>query len=119
MTKIDLSPFTGSEQRYWHFTGLLYTDGVNHVAEAANAYWLIDAIASYQHDPRIVRNRRLQEFQLWTLEVDTANKTGRLSLFEDSGCPPVLTQDLEYTDFPEPRIRFYVEDGVLLLPSEH
>jgi hypothetical protein len=78
-----------------------------------------DAIASYQQDPRITRNPSLQEFQLWILEVDTATKTGRLALYEDSDCPPVLNQDLEYTDFPEASIRFYVENGVVLLPSEH
>lgn len=119
MTTLDLSPFTGTENWYQHFTGLLYTDGVKYVADQAGAYWLIDAIASYQQDPRITRNHNLQEFQLWILEVDTVTHTGRLSLYEDSDCPPVLTQDLEYTDFPEAKIRFYVENGVLLLPNEH
>jgi hypothetical protein len=90
MTTLDLSPFTGTENWYRHFTGLLYTDGVKYVADQAGI-----------------------------LEVDTVNHTGRLSLYEDSGCPPVLTQDLEYTDFPEASIKFYVENGVLLLPSEH
>jgi len=103
MTKLDLSPFTGTEQWYQHFTGLLYTDGVKYVADTAGAYWLIDAIASYQHEPQVKRNRRLQEFQLWVLEVDPAKKTGRLSLFEDSGCPPVLIRTWNSPIFPKRR----------------
>ena len=45
----------------------------------------------------------------------------------DSGCQPVITQMIEYTDFPLPEIRLYVEQGwvgdreakVLILTSEH
>jgi hypothetical protein len=32
---------------------------------------------------------------------------------------PIITQQIEWTDFPLPSIRLYVERGVLLLPSEH
>lgn len=47
--QLDLSPFTGTEHWYKHWLGgLLYTDGVKYVADQAGAYWLIDAIASYQ-----------------------------------------------------------------------
>src|SRR5690606_36125280 len=49
-----LQRFTGSETFYTHFTGrLIYTEGVQYLAEHAGAYWLIDAIASWQTEPKV------------------------------------------------------------------
>jgi hypothetical protein len=31
----------------------------------------------------------------------------------------VLTQEIPYTDFPLSEIRFYFQQGVLMLPSEY
>jgi hypothetical protein len=63
----NLEHFCGSEEYYKHFLGLLYTEGVKYLAENAEAYWLIDAIVSYQ--PRLRKVRSLSEFQLWFLHV--------------------------------------------------
>ena len=49
----NLSQFTGTET--WHRrrgTSILYTDGVRYLADNANAWWLVDAIASHQANPR-------------------------------------------------------------------
>jgi len=111
----DLFGFTGTEHLYMHFTRLLhYTDGIKFMAEEAGAYWLIDAIASYQ--PQFKTNEGLQEFQLWNLDV--AEKTAVLTMREDSGEKPKVSQRISFTDFPF-SIKLYVENGVLLLPSEH
>ena len=54
LNESDLSQFTGSEQLFDHWTrSLRYTDGVSHVAQHGGAYWLIDAIASYQSEPEV------------------------------------------------------------------
>jgi hypothetical protein len=117
LTQTDLDQFCGSEHYYQHFTGLRYTDGIQYMATQAGAFWLIDVIGSYQADPRVRLNQRLQEFQLWHLTV--ANNEGLVQLFEDSGLPQVLSQHVPFTDFPLDSIRLYVEGGILLLPSEH
>ena len=84
----DLAGFFGTEQ--WtrmptlckHFVVL--TDGALYVAEhggenGQSAYWLIDAIASYQGEPAF----RRQDFQVWTLRVlpadppEVAARSGR------------------------------------------
>ena len=45
----DRSNRTLGTENYWrHLFGLKYTDGVKAHADIAEAYWLIDAIASYQ-----------------------------------------------------------------------
>jgi hypothetical protein len=114
MNKSDLAQFTGTEHYYRHLSGLQYTDGVKFLAESAGAYWLIDAIASYQH--KVVSNPRLREFQLWKLTV--SDNVGTLTCRADSNLPAVISQMIEYTNFPFD-IDLYVCNNVLLLPSEY
>ena len=110
----ELAQFTGDLDRYRHWTGrLIYTPGIQHLAERAGAYWLIDLIASWQLEPKVSR----EEFQVWTLGVRpdhtaTAVATG--------GNDAILaSQDIAFTDFPLPAISVWLEDGTLLLPGEH
>jgi len=111
-----LSHFCGSEELFRHWLGgMLYTEGVKFLAEQAGAYWLIDAIAS--HQPKCRRDPMLQEFQAWTLTVK-ADRSARLVCERDSG-DEAFAQDIEYSDFPLPEIKLFVENNTLLLPSEH
>lgn len=120
--KTGLAHCTGGDEIFKHgLSGLLYTEGVRYLAENAGAYWLIDAIASYQRELR--GNGRMMEFQLWTLTVNRPQVLGEpmavLECFEDSGLPATVTQEIEYTDFPLDSIKLYVENGTILLPNEH
>jgi len=110
---LNLNQFTGGEETSRHFTGLLYTEGVRYVAETYGAYWLIDAIASYQHT---IKTTRLREFQLWELLI--AEGKVSLTMRGDTGEPEVIRQEIEFTDFPD-SIRLYVCNNTLLLPSEY
>jgi hypothetical protein len=114
MNKSDLAQFTVTSQYYRHFTGLLYTDGVEFLAEKAGAYWLIDAIAGYQYEA--MGNPQLRDFQLWQLTIE--NNVGTLVCRADSHLPAIISQTIEYTDFPFD-IDLYVCNNVLLLPSEY
>ena len=96
---------------------LVFTDGVNQLRQDADAFWLVDAIASYCQK---------EEFQVWELTVN-ADKSAFLTMKEDSGCPCIVEQEIPYTDFPIESIKFWVELGsidgvnpvyVLMLPSE-
>ncbi|MDE2026905.1 MAG: hypothetical protein KGJ11_00010 [Candidatus Omnitrophica bacterium] len=111
ITQTDLNQFTGTTRYFQHWSGRIkYTDGIFFVAEAAEAYWLIDLIASYQ--PLDVN------FQVWKL-----HKEGDFYSVEcvDGDDVPVIKQDLDFTDFPEDIMPFevYVQNGVLFLPSEY
>ena len=75
-----------------------------------------DAIASYQ--PKLLKDIMLREFQHWILKVDLDNQKAQLICERDSN-DVVLTQDIEFTDFPLEQIRFYVVSQVLMLPSEY
>lgn len=116
LTKSDLMQFTGSEQWYRHgmVRDVLYTDGVQYVAETAGAYWLIDEIAFAQRG-----NRRVaaEEFQLWKLAVNPGH-TARLAC-EDGKGRVVFSKAIEFSDFPLPEIVLYFTNKTILLPSEY
>jgi hypothetical protein len=91
---------------------------VKYVADHAGrgAYWLLDAIGSYQHVCN--KDPMLSEFQVWKLELN--GKGGAtLPCWRDTGPDerPVITQHFVNTDFPQD-IKLYLEGGVLMLPSE-
>jgi hypothetical protein len=116
LNEADLAQFTGTEQWYQHALGILYTDGVRHVAQQGGAYWLIDAIASWQFEPDVRDDAMLQEIQFWKLVVNE-DRSAVLTCERDTD-DVAVTQELEFTDFPLRSIRLFLEDGVLMLPSE-
>lgn len=108
-----LDQFTGTSGYYKHNIGrFIYTDGVKHLADKAAAYWLLDAIGSYQ-----TGNIRAMPFQVWRLEAK--DMKGVLTMVEDSGQPEVVRQEIEYTDFPLEEIELWMIDMTLILPSEY
>jgi hypothetical protein len=116
ITEAALRQFTGSDQWYRHslVRKVLYTEGVQYVAEAAGAYWLIDEIAFAQAIAAVAA----EEFQHWKLAVDTARSTAVLTCDDGNG-RVVFTKTIEFTDFPLQEIRFYFTDNTLLLPTEY
>ncbi len=120
----DLDNFIGDLIRYRHqlCRTLLYTPGVQYLMEAGKAYWLLDAIASYQHDQRINGNDDLKSLQFWTLDLQA--NTGVLYLTDGNSEEKIIRQDIPYTDFPLEKISIWVGDNgdgtrTAYLPSEH
>jgi hypothetical protein len=115
LTQADLQQFTGSEEYYQHplFKGYTYTDGVRFVAQQACAYWLIEAILSWQCDAEV----RREPFQHWTLTV--AKDASALLKVTDGNADILAKQKFSFTDFPLEEISFYLCDTVLILPSEY
>lgn len=111
-----LREFTGTEHWYRHplFRACTYTDGVRHLAREAEAYWLIDLILSCQHEPKV----KAEEFQVWTLTVDTAASKGVITC-TNGNRTTLYRQEIGYTDFPLPEVSLWFANGVLYLPSEH
>lgn len=115
LTKSDLNQFTGTERIYRHslVRSIVYTDGVRHVAQAGEAYWLIDKIACAQLEPR----HREQAFQRWSLTV-SADHSAELTCTNGNGTT-ISTEIIAFTDFPLEFIAFYVSDYTILLTSEY
>ena len=130
----ELAHFTGTSEWHRYLLGILLTDGARYLADRAGAWWLLDAVISYQTGRRV----RAVPFQIWRLRVDLAKQTAVLEMGEDVRAQggmihyrtpedrdayretpgAAVTQRIEYTDFPLPEITLYLENGVLYLPSE-
>lgn len=115
LTQEELRQSRGANQYYRHLH-FFYTEGVHNLAEKAEAYWLLDAIASYQ--PKLEQDAMLKHFQIWTLQVDLDKQTAVLICEKDAN-EVVLTQKISWTDFPLEKVQLYLIDQVLLLPGEY
>lgn len=118
--KEELRQFTGTENyyRYTLLPSFVYTDGIKYMAEICGAFWLIDTILSYQPSKIIRTEQRLQSFQFWRLKVNQEEHSAVLSC-EDGDGTVVLTQEIDFTDFPLTEFTCYLIDRVLLLSSEY
>lgn len=111
----QLAQFIGTEHYYRLTPSAVLTDGTKYLAEAAGAFWLMDAVASYL--PQLTGR---QDFIVARL-VRTGSQA---ELTLDDGNGRVLErQHIEYTDFPMQSIQLYACcDGdywVLMLCSEY
>jgi hypothetical protein len=97
--------------RHWLNRSMIYTSGVEYVAETAGAFWLIDAIASHCTKKKLMQDGRLRDFQIWSLKTNLVKRTAVLECRADSGEKAVVTQRIPFTDFCMPEIKFYVERG--------
>ena len=88
------------------------TDGVMALAQAANCFWLLDIIGSYQTDKRLDPH-----FQVWTLDVNQDDGTAVANGFNDTEL--IITQDIPSTNFPLEMLKLFLIDGVILLPAEY
>ncbi len=108
----ELQQFTGTERYYRNFTGLLYTDGIQYLADKANSYWLIDLVGSYQYKYKNV------PFQFWELNKNQ-DKSADITMKEDADQPNIIKQHIPYTDFPLNYFSFYCINNVMLLKTEY
>ena len=108
----------GTENWHKHWLGVLYTDGIKHLADTCGAYWLIDAVAS--HQPKI-RKKEGREFQVWRLAQ--RGEGWRLDCWSDTPDKSTLLckQDIKFSDFPEELapFEFWCIDGTVLLKEEY
>ncbi|TXI24151.1 MAG: hypothetical protein E6Q61_05460 [Nitrosomonas sp.] len=112
----ELAQFSGTENWYRHALNrsILYTDGVQYLAEQGGAYWLLDSIVLAQaHNKKVAA----QEFQVWTLAVKP-DQTALLTCGDGNG-NTVYKQALTFTDFPLPEIKLFFCNRVIMLPSEY
>lgn len=112
----DLVQFTGSQTFYRHALsgGCVYTEGVQYLAEAGSAYWLLDAILCPQsHHPALAR----AEFQVWTLSV-RENRSATL-ICTDGNDERLYVHLIPWTDFPLDGVTLWFANRTLYLPSEH
>lgn len=115
----ELKMFRGTTEYHKHlFPGkspIILTDGCKYLRDVCNAYWLFDAILSYQCE-KILRDVKFQVWELKRLKVDLS---WQLTCREDNGKKPLIRQSIEFSDFPLDYIRIWLIDKIALLPSEY
>ena len=111
----QLSMFTGTERYYRISRAVVVTDGVKYLADAAGAYWLVDAIASYL--PQFTGR---EDFVVAKI---ARNGMSADLVLEDGNGHVLDTQHIQYTDFPLQSYQLYAcwggEYWVLMLCSEY
>jgi len=110
----ELSQFIGTEKYYRITQRHLLTDGTKYLAERAECFWLMTAIAS--HLPK--------QFHDYFAVVNLTVKDSAAQLVLDDGDGNVIAQQfIEYTDFSLSEIKLYCAyDGeywVIMLTSEY
>lgn len=120
-----LAHFTGTEDYYASMLGkMVYTDGVQYLAEQAGAFWLIDLVASYLHKKQIRQELSDGGMCFWDLTVND-DHSAVVTCRRDSGDKPWVRQEIPMTDFPLKSIKLYLGAGgpeglpVLMLPTEY
>ena len=123
----ELNNFTGTSQ--YHQASYLYnlnlTDGINHLRNKLNCFWLIDIVGSIQNETKIIDN---QSFIIHKIKVNQdksfvfkSYKDYDVKLTEQENDLKYLLyeQKAEFTDFKLNDFEFYQIDNVLLLKSEY
>ena len=111
----QLSHFTGTERYYRISRRHLLTDGTKYLAEEAECFWMMDAIASH-----------LSEIGTddWFVQVRmTVNDNRATMIYEDGNGKEHARQEIPFTDFPMPSVSLYAcwdgEHWVIMLPREY
>jgi len=111
----QLSQFSGTEKYYRISRRHLLTDGAKYLAESAECFWMMDAIASHVSEIGI---------NDWFIQVKVQVHGFRCTMIYDDGNGNELArQEIPYTDFPLEKIKIFAcwdtEHWVLMLPSEY
>ena len=112
---IQLTQFIGTEKYYRISRRHLLTDGTKYLAEAAECFWMMDAIASHLCEIGTAD---------WLVLVRVEVTEGRaVMIYEDGNGREHARQEIPYTDFPLNSITLYAcwdgEHWVIMLPSEY
>ena len=118
MKKFDsnqLNQFTGTEKHYRISRKHLLTDGTKYLAEEAECFWMMDAIASHLCEIGT---------EEWFVLIRVQVTEGRaVMIYEDGNDREHARQEIPYTDFPLNSINLYAcwdgENWVIMLPSEY
>lgn len=111
----QLTQFIGTEKYYRISRRHLLTDGTKYLAENAECFWMMDAIAS--HLSEIGTND-------WFVQVKVqVHGTKATMIYDDGNGNELARQEIAYTDFPLEAISIYAcwdgEHWVIMLPSEY
>jgi hypothetical protein len=111
----QLSHFTGTERYYRISRRHLLTDGTKYLAEEAECFWMMDAVASHLSE--------IGTADWFVLVRVTVHGTRATMVYEDGNGNEHARQEIPFTDFPLAEQTLYAcwdgEHWVIMLPSEY
>ena len=111
----QLSHFTGTERYYRISRRHLLTDGTKYMAEEAECFWMMDAVASHLSE--------LGTADWFVLIRIILKGTQATMVYEDGNGHEHARQEIPFTDFPLSEQTLYAcwdgEHWVIMLPSEY
>ena len=110
----DLSNFCGTSRWYQHHfaKGMSFTDGVKFFAEKAGSFWLVDLIA-FEFFPLLQKDRPFLSIKVVSKGVST------VITVTDGNETQITCRHIQFSTLMAGTWKFYLTDGVLLLPSEY
>lgn len=111
--RTELAQYYGTEHYYKHqlSKSMVYTDGARAFAQLAEAYWLLDIIAT-----EIAPLLKTEDFL--SIEVMVAKDKARIHV-DDGNQAMLYKKSISYTDCPAGEWMFFLTNNVLMLPSEY
>lgn len=108
--KQDLEQFIGTEAYHrLSIFPMLATDGVRYFCEKAEAFWLFDEMCAFTID------NRTQPF----IVAEVVGKDGKAVVtYLDGNCTELATKKYTHSDLLG-EYKFYINNGVIMLPSEY
>jgi len=118
----ELQFFTGTEQYHkFNLSNNVLTDGMKKFMELCKCSWLLTDIDAYF----ITNHKKINEidgFYIATIKV-SKDKKAVMTIKQDAGKKPIITQKYTYTDFPLKEFEFYIikqsDYWVYLLQNEY
>jgi hypothetical protein len=111
----QLSHFTGTERYYRISRRHLLTDDTKYLAEEAECFWMMDAVASHLSE--------IGTADWFVLIRVTVKGTRATMVYEDGNSHAHARQEIPFTDFPLSEQTLYAcwdgEHWVIMLPSEY
>lgn len=108
----ELAQFRGSDN-FTNYRNYVITEGIKHLIENYQCYWILDLIHSYQLDESISE----QEFQVWTLR--RVKDSSFLMNCHDGDYNTITEQEIPFSDFIGDELTIWFTNGTILLPSEY
>lgn len=119
----ELNQFRGSSCTFQHWGNnrLIYTEGIQYLANKLNCYWLIEEIA-YVILPRLLQYHR---DYFYCIKIGVNKDSSAIIQTDDGNGNIHFNHNIIWTDFPifRKEVKFYLCDGgdhyCLMLPSEY
>jgi hypothetical protein len=113
-----IGQFTGSQKFTRHLCGTILTEGAVWLADSAQAWWMMDMVASYQTEAKVKR----EQMQVYKFTINL--ESGQAEVEISDGNKKVLATQKFTTDFPLASITLWACENELgghtvMLPSEY